>query len=99
MKVLASNSISAVMAEIVPQFERSSGHKVSVSYDPAKIMLARILKGETADLAVTGSGTIDELVKQGKILAASRRVLARCRVGVAVRAGAPKRDIGSIEGL
>lgn len=99
MKVLASNSIRAVMAEIVPQFERSSGHKVSVSYDPAKIMLARIHKGETADLAVTGSGAIDELVKQGKILAASRRVLARCRVGVAVRAGAPKPDIGSIEGL
>lgn len=59
-------------------------------------MLARIQKGETADLAITGSGALDELVKQGKILAGSRRVLARCRVGVAVLAGKPTPDISSV---
>lgn len=99
VKVLASNSIRAVMGELVPQFERASGRKVSVSYDPAKVMLARIEKGETADLVITGSGTIDELVKLGRVLADSRRILARCSVGVAVRAGAPKPDIGSVESL
>jgi molybdate transport system substrate-binding protein len=99
LKILSSNSIRAVMGELVPQFERSSGMNVSVSYDPAKVMLARIEKGETGDLAITGSGAIDELVKQGKILAGSRRLLARCRVGVAVRAGAPKPDIGTVEAL
>ena len=99
IKVLASNSIRAVMGELVPQFERASSGKVSLSYDPAKVMLARIEKGETADLVITGSRAIDELVKQGKILAGSRRVLARCRVGVAVLAGAPKPDIGSVEAL
>ena len=70
-----------------------------MSYDPAKVMLARIAKGETGDLAITGSGAIDELVKQGKILPASRRVLARCRVGVAVRAGMPRPEIGTVESL
>ena len=99
IKVLASNSIRAVMGELVPQFERASGRKVSMSYDPAKVMLARIEKGETADLVITGSGAIDELVKQGRVLAGSRRILARCSVGVAVRAGAPKPDIGSVESL
>jgi molybdate transport system substrate-binding protein len=99
MKVLASNSIRAVMAELVPQFERASAIRVSVSYDPAKVMLARIGKGETADLAITGSGAIDELAKQGKILAGSRRILARCRVGVAVLSGKPKPDVGSVEAL
>ena len=96
VKVFASNSIRAVMGELVPQFERASGHSVSVSYDPAKVMLARIQKGETADLAILGSGAIDELVKQGKISAGSRRVLARCRVGIAVLAGKPKPDISSV---
>lgn len=96
IKVLASNSIRAAMGELVPQFERASGHSVSVSYDPAKVMLARIESGETADLAITGSAAIDELVKQGKILAGSRRVLARCRVGIAVLAGQPKPDISSV---
>jgi len=96
IKVFASNSIRAVMGELVPQFERATGHKVSVSYDPAKVMLARIERGEAADLAITGSTAVDQLVKQGKILASSRRVLARCRVGIAVLAGQPRPDISSL---
>jgi molybdate transport system substrate-binding protein len=99
LKVFASNSIRAVMAELVPQFERASGLSVALSYDPAKIVLARIAKGETADLIITGSGAIDALVNQGKVQAASRRTLARCRVGVAVRAGKPRPDIGTVEAL
>jgi len=85
------------MAELAPQFERANDCKIAISYDPAKVMLARIQKGETADLAILGSGAIDELVKQGKISAGSRRVLARCRVGVAVLAGKPRPDISSVE--
>jgi len=99
VKVLASNSIRAVLGELVPQFERTSKRAIAVSYDPAKVMLGRIQKGETADVVITGSGAIDDLVKQGKILADSRRILARCRVGVAVRAGAPMPDIGTVEAL
>jgi len=99
IKVLASNSIRAVMGELVPQFERANDCKIAISYDPAKVMLARIERGETADLAITGSAAIDELVKQGKILAGSRRVLARCSVGVAVLAGKPRPDISSVAAL
>ena len=97
IKVLCSNSTHAVMDELVPEFERASGHKVAVSYDPAKIMLQRIQRGETADLAILGAPAIDDLTKQGKIAAGSRRDLARCGIGVAVLAGAPKPDIGSVE--
>lgn len=99
MRILASNSIRAVLAELVPQFERAHDCTVAISYDPAKVMLARIEKGETADLIITGSGAIDALVKNGKVLAASRRALARCGVGVAVRAGSPRPDIGTVEAL
>lgn len=99
LRVLSSNSIRAVMGALVPQFERASGTSIEASYDPAKVMLARIEKGETGDLVITGSGAIDTLEKQGKILAGSRRVLARCKVGVAVRAGAPKLDVGTVESL
>ncbi|OGA41368.1 MAG: hypothetical protein A3G24_06380 [Betaproteobacteria bacterium RIFCSPLOWO2_12_FULL_62_13] len=99
LKVFCSNSVRAVMDELVPQFERASGHKVAVSYDPAKIMLERIMGGESADLVILSAPAIDELTKQGKIVAGSRRELARCGVGIAVRAGAPKPDIGSVEAL
>lgn len=97
LRVLTSNSMHGVLDELVPQFERTSGHKVSLSYDPAKVMLARIQRGETADLAILGASAIDELVKQGKITATSRRLIARCGVGIGVLKGAPRPDIGSVE--
>jgi len=95
--VLTSNSMRAVMGELVPEFERASGHKVAVSYDPAKAILRRIAAGETPDLIICGSSAMDDLTQQGKIVAGSSRLLARCSVGMAVRAGAPKPDIGSVE--
>ena len=97
IKLFVSNSLRAVLSDLLPQFERASGHAVAVSYDPAKVMLARIEKGETADVVVLGGSAIDSLVKQGKIAAASRRVLARCGVGIGTRAGAPRPDIGTVE--
>ena len=99
IKIFATNSIRAVLNELVPQFERAGSHKVTVSYDPAKVMLGRIARGETADVAILGSSAIDELIKQGKIATGSRRVLAQCGVGVAVRAGAAKPDISSVDAL
>jgi molybdate transport system substrate-binding protein len=97
IQVFTSNGMRAVMGELAPEFERVSGHKVAVSYDPAKIMLRRIQVGETADLAIIGGTAVEDLTKQGKIAAGSRRVFARCGVGLAVRAGARKPDIGTVE--
>ena len=97
INVLCSNSSHAVMDELVPAFERASGHKVSIGYDTAILTLSRIKGGETADAVILNAPAIDELTKQGRIAAGSRRTLARCGVGIAVRAGAPKPDIGSVE--
>lgn len=97
IKVLCSNSSHAVMEELLPAFERASGHKVSISYDTAILTLSRIKGGETADLVILNAPAIDELTKQGRIAAGSRRTLARCGIGIAVRAGAPKPDISSVE--
>lgn len=97
IKVLCSNSSHAVMEELLPAFERASGHKVSISYDTAILTLSRIKGGETADLVILNAPAIDELTKQGRIALGSSRTLARCGVGIAVRAGAPKPDIGSVE--
>lgn len=97
IRVLCSNSSHTVMEELLPAFERASGHKVSISYDTAILTLSHIKGGETADLVILNAPAIDELTKQGRIAAASRRTLARCGVGIAVRAGAPKPDISSVE--
>jgi molybdate transport system substrate-binding protein len=97
MKVMTSNALRTVLGELAPAFERAHGHKISASYDPAQRMLKRIAAGETADLAISSAIAIDGLANQGVIAAGSRRILARYGVGIAVRAGAPKPDIGSVE--
>lgn len=97
LSLLASNSTRAVLAELLPAFERTTGTRVSVRYDPAKIMLERIAAGEHGDLAVLGQGAIDALAGEGKIVPDSRRTLARCGVGIGVRTGAPKPDISTVD--
>ena len=95
--LFVSNSMRGVMDELVPRFERANGHRVEISYDPAKVMMERIRRGESADLVMLGGSALDDLVKDGKVAGASKRVLARCGVGIAVRAGAEKPDIGSVD--
>jgi len=87
----------AVMGELVPEFERATGHQVEASYDPAQIILRRIAGGETPDLIICGASALEEMAKQGKIVAGTSRPVARCGVGLAVRTGAPKPDISSVE--
>jgi molybdate transport system substrate-binding protein len=86
-----------VLNELLPQYERATGNKVRVSYDPAKIMRQRIDAGETADVGILGRAMLDELAAQGRIVAESRRTLARCGVGVGVLAGKPKPDVSTLD--
>ena len=97
LKLLMSNSTRAVFAELLPEFERATGIRVTTECDPAQIMLKRIADGEKADLAILGQAAIDALAAKGKIAPESRRTLARCGVGIAVRSGAPKPDVSSVE--
>jgi molybdate transport system substrate-binding protein len=97
IQLLTTNSLRAALGEIIPQFERASGHRVAVSYDPAKMMLERIRRGEKADAAMLSLPAIETLGKEGRITHGSRRPIASCGVGLGVLAGAPKPDIGSVE--
>ena len=96
IQLFVSNSSRGVLGELIPQFERSSGHSVSISYDPVKVMMERIARGETADLAMLGGSAIADLIREGKVTAGSKRTIASCGIGVAVLAGAAKPDIGSL---
>src|SRR5262245_24641234 len=78
-------------------FERTSGHKLTIAYDSAGAVTKRIQSGEAADVAIIQRPTIERLIKEGKI--ASNVILARSGVAVAVRQGAPKPDIASVDAL
>lgn len=97
IKVLSTNAVSTVLREIVPDFERASGHKVSISYNSSNMVMGRVKNGETADLVILSRPGIDELTQQGKVVPGSSADLASTGLGVAVRAGASKPDISSVE--
>jgi molybdate transport system substrate-binding protein len=97
IKVLSAGGIRPPLEELIPQFERASGHKVSVRYAGGPAVKREIEEGAAFDVAVSTANTIDDLLKSGKLVAASRSDVARAGVGVAVRAGAPKPDVASSE--
>lgn len=95
--VVSTNAFKTVLEELGPQFERSSGHKLTLRFAATSEMKARIEKGEAFDAAVLTAAATDDLVKQAKLSAAARADVARSGVGVAIRKGAAKPDLSSLE--
>jgi molybdate transport system substrate-binding protein len=95
--LLISNALKTVFEELAPRFEKETGHKLTITYGSTNPLKARIEKGEAFDLTILGEVAIDDLVKQGKLVATTRAVVARSGLGVAIRKGAPKPDIGTTE--
>lgn len=97
IKVWTARAIATVLAEIGPEFERATGHKLTVISDLPTQFARRVQAGEQFDLLISGSATVDEWIKAGRIVAATRKEIARSGIGVGVRAGARKPDISSVE--
>src|SRR5260370_22522242 len=96
IKVLRAGAFKQVLLALVPDFERTSGHKVTIENDPVGALTKRIEGGEAFDLAVLTPKAVDDLAKEGKFAAGSRANLARVGVGVVVKDGTPKAVIGSV---
>ncbi len=99
IKVLASAAIKTAYLELLPEFERASGHQVLTTWAPTAEMAKRVREGETVDLVIMAVEPIDELITLGRITPGSRVDLAKSGIGVAVRPGAPRPDISSTEAL
>jgi molybdate transport system substrate-binding protein len=97
IKVWAARALVTVLAEVGPEFERTSGHRIVASSGLASEFVSRAHAGEPFDLMITGQPQLDRLIKEGRITAASRVAVARSGIGVEVRAGASKPDVGSVE--
>jgi len=99
IKVLSSIATREAYLKLVPQFERASGHKVATTWAGTTDIMKRMAEGERYDLVMISSAELDELIRQGRIVAGSRVDIAKSGIGVAVRAGAPRPDISSGEAL
>jgi molybdate transport system substrate-binding protein len=94
--VLSTTALNGVMPTLIPDFERSSGNKVTIAFQTSGAAKKRIEDGDAVpDIAILTGPGIDDLIRQGKIVAGSKQNLARLGMGVAVRAGAPKPDIAT----
>jgi len=99
IKVLSTVGMQPATVELFKSFEAATGHKILVTYGLAAVLRTSVLEGAPADVLVLTSATIDDLVKSGKVVAATKADVARSGVGVGVKAGAPKPDIGTPEAL
>jgi molybdate transport system substrate-binding protein len=97
IKVLSANVFTGVLDELAGNFERTTGHKVTIVYGIAGVIRKRVQAGEFGDVTILPRPMMDEVLRQGMIAPGSIVDLAHSAVGVAVRNGAPKPDISSID--
>jgi molybdate transport system substrate-binding protein len=100
LRVMSSNAMREALRELVPQFEKASGHKVAMTFVGSVDMVKRLRAGEGGvDVVVLQASSVDELAAAGKVVPGSRVDFARSIIGVAVRSGASRPDISSGEAL
>jgi len=104
VRVMISAGFYGVYSELGPTFERVSGHRLITTRGPSmgdspEAIPTRLARGELSDVVIVNGGIADELGNKGLLRANSTVQLARSLIGVVVRNGAAKPDIGSVEAL
>ena len=103
VRVMTAGGMAAAHLALAPQFERASGHTVVTDATSTGIgrdsIASRVRRGEPVDVLILARDALDELIREGRVVAASRVDLARSSIGMAVRKGAPKPDISSVDAL
>jgi molybdate transport system substrate-binding protein len=104
LRVMASGALNGAFREIVPRFEQASGHKVTIAWGPSSgtspdAIPVRLASGEKPDLLIMVEASFGKVLAEGKFAAAGRKAFARSGIGVGVKSGTAKPDIGSVEQL
>jgi len=104
VRVMISGGLTAAYQALVPEFEKSTGNKVLTAYGPSmgtttNAIPVRLERGEPADVLIMVGYALTDLVNKGKVVAGSQVDLTRSPIGVAVKSGAPKPDISSVDAV
>lgn len=102
-RVMTSGAFTAAHLALIPQLERLTEKKVitvttSIGTGDTSIP-NRLKRGEITDIVIVADGVLRQFIEDGLVVAEGRAIIARSSIGMAVRAGAPKPDIGSIDAL
>jgi molybdate transport system substrate-binding protein len=104
IKVVTSGAFTAAYLQLAPEYERATHDKLATEFGPSmgtthNAIPVRLERGEEIDVVIMAAPALADLIKQGKIQADSRVDLARSYIGMAVKAGAPKPDISTVDAL
>jgi molybdate transport system substrate-binding protein len=93
--ILTNQGVVSAVRDLAPAFERASGHKVIVQFEPALAMMQKVNADAPADLVTSQPEVIDDFIQKGKVVTGTRVIFARAGIGVAVKSGAPRPDIST----
>src|SRR6185369_7164324 len=104
VKVVTSGAFTAAYLKLVPEYEHSTHNKLVTEFGPSmgtthNAIPLRLDRGEAIDVVIMAAPALDNLIKQGKVQTGSRVDLVKSLIGMAVKTGAPKPDIGSVDAL
>jgi molybdate transport system substrate-binding protein len=104
IKVVTSGAFTAAYLELVPEYERATHNKLATEFGPSmgtthNAIPIRLDRGEAIDVVIMAAPALADLIKEGKIRQGSRVDLVQSKIGMAVKAGAPKPDISPVEAL
>lgn len=97
INLLASTALKPTLDDVLPDFERANRHAMMVTFAPSAQIVKQVVAGASCDVILATGEQFDELVRLGKVVANSRKDIARSVIGAAVRAGAAKPDISTVE--
>jgi len=97
IKVLSDGPLQPALATIGEALRRESGHQVEFTFGTSPVIHKKVVDGEVADVLLIQPNFVDELVKSGKVVAGEHTVIGRVGIGLAARADAAARDIGTVE--
>jgi molybdate transport system substrate-binding protein len=99
IKVLSAGAMRAVLEQLAPAFEKSSGHKLVIEYATAGKVEEKVAADEAIDVAILTKPRADKLVRTAKLVGGTTTQLARVPIGLAVKKGAAHPDISSVEAV
>jgi molybdate transport system substrate-binding protein len=97
IRVLSTLAVMGAMRELSAQYEATTGARIEADFSPTVALLERLRAGEAADIAILTAQGIDDLIAEGIIRPRTRTDIALSFVGIAVKAGAPKPDISTVD--
>src|SRR5262245_19882608 len=97
LSVLTSVALKGVLEQLAPELRQQTGCALAMSYGPGGVVLRHVRAGDPSDVVIAPPEAVEALIGEGRIVAGSQRLIARSVIGVAVRSGAAKPGIDTVD--